>query len=199
MSRLIQVFARRPVIGQVKTRLEASIGATAALRCYRQLLGITLETVRQNRASAQLWLHGSPCHAVFRPFQSDLEFKAQTGRHLGERMNHALSHGLRLASAVVLIGTDCPSLSSHDLDQAFEALEQGHDLVLGPATDGGYVLIGLSSRQPSLFHGVQWGTQQVLDQTLTRARRKALKVAQLPPHSDIDTATDLKHWLSSPG
>ncbi len=197
MSRLIQIFARRPVIRQVKTRLQASIGAVSALHWYRKLLGITLQTVRERPELGQLWLHGSRCHPILRDVQCDFELKTQSGRNLGDRMSHAFSHGLMQANAVVLIGTDCPSLGSDSLEQAFEVLEQGHDLVLGPATDGGYVLIGLSSRQPALFHGVDWGSSRVLNQTLTRARQNHLNVALLPPHSDIDTSADLKRWRGS--
>jgi uncharacterized protein len=94
---------------------------------------------------------------------------------------------------VVTIGIDCPELDAATLAQAFLALQE-HDLVLGPATDGGYYLIGLRSLIPELFSGIDWGTDQVFRQTIAVAEAKGLAIATLTPLTDVDRPEDLPIW-----
>lgn len=118
----------------------------------------------------------------------------QRGVDLGARLTHAVQAALQQGvQRVVVIGTDCPDLSAALLGQAFDKLNQA-DLVLGPAADGGYYLIGLRAlRVPveKLFSGIDWGTATVLQQTLAKARESGCRVAQLPTHSDVDYPEDL--------
>ena len=100
-------------------------------------------------------------------------------------------------NAVVLIGTDCPDLNAQLIAEAFQALGE-HDLVLGPAIDGGYYLIGLRRLIPELFTGIPWSTSAVLRQTLRIAQKLELAVAQLPLLSDVDRPEDLPIWNCNP-
>ena len=110
---------------------------------------------------------------------------------LGQRLIGAVDAELqRGAKHVFLIGGDCPGISRDYLTQADEQLS-GCDLVIGPATDGGYVLLGLKSQCTALFENIAWSTQAVLDQTVTAARRQSLSVRLLPTLEDIDDAASL--------
>jgi rSAM/selenodomain-associated transferase 1 len=104
------------------------------------------------------------------------------------------SHFADGARSVVLIGTDCPDISLNHLRAAFRYLEN-HDLVLGPAFDGGYYLIGLSANRPELFEGIGWGESSVLEKTITTAESAGLRTALLDPLRDIDRPEDLHHCI----
>ena len=97
------------------------------------------------------------------------------------------------AARVVIVGTDCQGLSAELLHQAFDYLKT-HDLVLGPAADGGYYLLGLNKLQPDLFTNKDWSTATVLPDTLADAARLGLRVDQLPTLHDVDSAQDLATW-----
>jgi rSAM/selenodomain-associated transferase 1 len=115
----------------------------------------------------------------------------QQGDDLGARMHAALAATLAAhpPAGCLLIGTDCPALSPRDLQRAAAALA-AHDVVLVPALDGGYVLIGLRRPQPALFDGIDWGTPAVLEATRARIAAAGLRAAELPPLPDLDTAAD---------
>jgi len=127
---------------------------------------------------------------------SGVAVRHQRGADLGERLAAAFAELLAgPAGRAVAIGADCPDLGPGVLREAFAALGD-HDLVLGPARDGGYYLIGLRQRAPALFQGVSWGTDQVLSQTLERAERDALRVGLLGVLDDIDTPEDLVRFVA---
>jgi rSAM/selenodomain-associated transferase 1 len=120
----------------------------------------------------------------------------QDGQDLGERMAHAFARSFESGmDKVVLIGTDCPTLQSHHLHEAFEALTHS-DLVLGPATDGGYYLIGMKCRSDYLFEGITWSTSQVLSETLNVASQNGLTNTLLQELNDIDTQEDWERYTS---
>ncbi len=119
-----------------------------------------------------------------------VEHFAQEGADLGERLRRAFERSLRQASLVVIIGSDTPHLDPREITRAFDALER-KDMVLGPAEDGGYYLIGLKSPQPRLFADIPWSTARVLGLTLERAEELRLSTELLPAYRDIDTADDL--------
>jgi hypothetical protein len=108
----------------------------------------------------------------------------------------ALEQGLKTAKSVVLVGSDCPVLDRAYLLQAFEALERA-DLVLGPAEDGGYVLIGARGLARSLFDGVRWGSGEVLSQTLANAEQAGMRTALLEELYDVDEPDDLQRWCAA--
>jgi rSAM/selenodomain-associated transferase 1 len=120
-----------------------------------------------------------------------IRYRDQGAGDLGARMLRAFRE--RLAgegSRAVIIGTDCPSLDAATIASAFAALED-HDLVVGPALDGGYYLVGLQAPQPVLFRDMPWGTARVLSETLERAAAAGLSVARLQPLADVDRPEDL--------
>ncbi len=188
---VIQVFARLPQRGCVKTRLQASLGKHMALHVYRALLRYTLSQVTRLSLRKELWIAGGCAHPLIHQSRTAFRLCHQQGNDLGHRMQHAIRQGLASARHVILIGTDCAALCPADIEQAQRSLEQGADLVLGPANDGGYYLIGLSRPRPALFQGIEWGGTAVLEQTLKRAARLGMSVDLLQVHDDIDTATDL--------
>lgn len=193
------IFAREPVLGRVKTRLAAGIGAEAALAAYRELLALTAAAVAGARVPATVWLAEAPAPPAAptlpRPEWPGLPWRVQPATSsLGKRMAHAFSEAFGAgAGRVVIIGTDCPGLSDALLRQAFELLAS-HDLVVGPATDGGYYLLGLNKLIPTLFENKSWSTATVLPDTLADAAHLGLRVAQLPPLTDVDSAADLASW-----
>lgn len=200
MRRLL-IFAKAPVPGQVKTRLIPSLGASGAAGLHQRLSERTIEmATAASVAPVELWCAPEIQHPFFLACQSryDVALLSQTGADLGERMSNAINFALASARYVVLIGTDCPELSPDYLYDAFTVLEQGRDCVLGPAADGGYVLIGLTRPQPQLFENISWGTNQVLEQTRMQLRRLALSWHELPIRRDVDRPEDLE-WVETLG
>lgn len=192
------VFAREPVLGRVKTRLAAGIGAEAALAAYRELLALTAATVTAAQVPATVWLADAPAPPADpgrpRPEWPGQPWRVQPAGSLGDRMAHAFAAAFAGgAMRAVIIGTDCPGLSAALLHQAFDGLRT-HDLVVGPAADGGYYLLGLRALHLSLFHNKNWSTASVLPDTLADAARLGLRVAQLPTLHDVDSASDLATW-----
>ncbi len=194
MNDQLIVFARYPERGKVKTRLAAELGADEALAVYRQLLAHTERVTAPLAAARVLWLAEAPPPGA-PPLWPDGPQRVQpAGADLGQRMRHAFGEAFaRGAQRAVVIGTDCPGLSTAHLRQAYERLLT-HDVVLGPATDGGYYLLGLRAPQPALFAGISWSTATVLADTRAAAQRQQLRVALLPELSDVDTAADLAVW-----
>jgi uncharacterized protein len=188
---LIVIFVKSPVPGKVKTRLAAAIGETAALSVYKKLL---LRT-RQNASACS----ADKCVAyadkiVHNDIWENHIFQkmAQKGADLGERMYYAFQEGFSLAyKHICLIGSDIYELRPDILNQAFKYLED-HDLVLGPASDGGYYLIGMNQPYASLFHDIEWSTGEVLQKTIKLALKAGLKYILLPELNDIDTLEDIR-------
>ncbi|WP_233169249.1 TIGR04282 family arsenosugar biosynthesis glycosyltransferase [Hymenobacter sp. BT523] len=196
------VFAREPVLGRVKTRLAADIGNEAALAVYRELLAITASAVTAAQVPATVWLAEAPAPAADastpRPEWPGLPWRVQPpAESLGERMSHAFEQAFAGgASRVAIIGTDCPGLTQQLLQDAFAALAS-HDMVVGPADDGGYYLLGLNALHLELFANKDWSTATVLPDTLADAARLGLSVAQLPMLHDVDSGRDLATWRAA--
>ena len=189
----ILVFARAPEAGAVKTRLAGEIGAESALSLYLAMLRRVFETAeRAALAEVHLWAASNPAHEEFLALCEAGRIRLQRGADLGERMLHAATRELAGdgVDSVLIVGSDCPALGADYLDRALAALAAA-ELVLGPARDGGYVLIGLRAARPELFRGVDWGSGAVLEQTLARARELGLQPQLLEPCWDVDTAGDL--------
>ncbi|WP_198172546.1 TIGR04282 family arsenosugar biosynthesis glycosyltransferase [Hymenobacter ginkgonis] len=193
------IFAREPVLGRVKTRLAAGIGAEAALAVYHELLTLTAAAVAGAQVPATVWLAEAPTPLADptrpRPEWPGLPWRVQPAANsLGARMAHAFAEAFAGGAArVVIIGTDCPGLSADLLQQAFAQLHT-HELVLGPANDGGYYLLGMNKLHPALFEHKDWSTATVLPATLADAARLGLRVAQLLTLHDVDSAQDLATW-----
>ncbi len=187
----ILIFARAPEPGRCKTRLIPALGAAGAARLAARLLEHTVARVRAAAlAPALLCCHPHATHPALATLP--LPRHTQRGRDLGERMATACARTLAAgARGIALIGTDCPALDGGYLARALAALERA-DLVLGPAEDGGYVLVAMKRLRPGLFGGIDWGTERVLEQTLVRARGLGLEVRLLEPLWDLDRPRDLE-------
>lgn len=187
------IFIKNPIPGKVKTRLAATLGDERALEIYRHLL----EHTRQ----VSLAFPGER-HLFYSHFLDDTDdwnpgeyMKAlQTPGDLGLRMETAFRQVFEPGDApTLIIGSDCPLLSSDILQQAVKALET-HPLVLGPATDGGYYLLGMRQFIPQLFQNIRWSTEHVAAETLACAASLDLAVAQLPALPDIDYESDWEKY-----
>lgn len=182
----IAVFAKAPIVGQVKTRLIPALGAQAAADLQARLIEATLAKARALPATRVcLWLTGGKYAAP-----PGVALARQQGPDLGARMAHAFAVTLARARACVLIGTDCPALTTQHLRRAFECLHR-HDVVVQPAVDGGYVLIGLKAPQPRLFEGIPWGTATVMSATRAAIEACDLNACYLDTLPDLDTPQDL--------
>ena len=191
-NRGLILFARSPAEGQVKTRLEPVLGQERTLALYERLLGRQIQLVNNfPGARKSLWVDGNPTREILLSFQG--EMLVQIGSDIGERMNNALNTSLAQCESAVLIGCDCPGLSSAVLEQAFRVLEEGADAVFVPATDGGYVLVGLRRPAERIFQGVTWGESMVMVQTRAKLAALDLNWIELKPLQDIDEPADLEH------
>ncbi|MEN8259198.1 MAG: TIGR04282 family arsenosugar biosynthesis glycosyltransferase [Pseudomonadota bacterium] len=191
----ILVFCKAPVPGKVKTRLMPALTATEAAELHRRLALHTLEKLKNAQlCPVDLWCSPDTHDPFFAECRNGYAapLHKQTGADLGEKMHRALKNTLSECPYVLLIGCDCPSLTSSDLTEAFNALKRGADAVLGPAADGGYVLIGLRSPQRELFHNIAWGTDTVLGETRHRLGTLCLTWTELPTLWDIDRMEDLE-------
>jgi rSAM/selenodomain-associated transferase 2/rSAM/selenodomain-associated transferase 1 len=197
LKRLI-VFARYPEPGKSKTRLIPSLGPEGAADLQRQMTEYTLSWAKQleetHPVSLELHYEAENLHLMQTWTGKDLSYYPQCEGDIGRRMAEAFRVSFQSGSVpTVLIGTDCPGLSGNLALKAFEALRE-HDLVLGPATDGGYCLIGLNQEIPQLFMDVPWGTGGALEKTLCIAKDLGLRVFLLDPLHDVDLPEDLPVW-----
>jgi len=196
----ILVFAKPPVAGEVKTRLAAHIGEQAAAALYQQLLCGTLSmAVRTELAPVELHVASQPSHPLFVSLaqRQPVEVRLQKGADLGRRMCHAMQAALRTGSFALLIGTDCPVMTAAYLQRACRRLDAGSAVVLGPAEDGGYVLIGARTCDEHLFRDIPWGSDRVLQLTRTRLQALKLPYSELDTLWDLDRLEDLRRWRTT--
>jgi rSAM/selenodomain-associated transferase 1 len=188
----ILLFAKEPVPGKVKTRLHDAIGVDGAYQLHCAMLRYQVNTVLTSRlAPLELWVSGNPNNPVLISLAlQDCTFQ-QSGDDLGQRMQSAVADAGSRSRGVLLLGTDCPSVNHEYLESALRSLQEGNPLVIGPAEDGGYVLMGIGGNWPALFEDIPWGTDKVLDLTLEQARRLDLAVTLLPRRWDVDRPEDL--------
>jgi hypothetical protein len=194
---VLMIFSKAPIAGQVKTRLTPELTAEQAMQLHRELTERTLHlATRSNLCPVQLWCMPSTNHPFFTTSAQiwPVTLLQQQGIDLGERMNNAFCLALKRYSCAILIGCDCPSLTEQDLEEALTALNQRQCCVVGPAEDGGYVLIGLSQAHPQLFDNIPWGTDRVLEQTRTRIQQNNLRYHALKQQWDLDTPNDLVRY-----
>jgi hypothetical protein len=188
-------MTRIPDAGRVKTRLIPALGPEGAASIHAALLRRTLriagQHARQSSVAAEVRYTGGTPDAIKSQCDAGFIWRQQQGNALGERMHVAIDAALNEgADSVIVIGTDCPDIAPDRLGLAWRLLEN-HDLVLGPADDGGYYLIGLKESDARLFTGVDWGTSHVLRQTQDRCRELKKSFTQLPVLSDIDEPENL--------
>jgi uncharacterized protein len=190
---VVIVFARAPLAGRAKTRLAAAIGAAAAARLQQDLVRTALATARAVRCGP-VELHVTRRHALFRSLRAPV--RMQRGGELGARMYRALRDALCRHKHAVLIGADAPALAPVDIACALRWLRGGADLVLAPAEDGGYALIAARRIAPEVFAAVEWGSGDVLAQTLRNIARARMNVKLLRSVWDVDRPADLERFRS---
>lgn len=194
---IILVFAKTPVMGQVKTRLETVLGQQGALALHKALMEKVVNTVKECDLSAmELWVSSNKNHEYFVSLCNSMniaekDIHEQRGDDLGARMAHAAADALQRADYVILLGADCPSVDAEYLHQALQLLEGGEDIVFGPAEDGGYVLLGLRLVAAEIFTEIPWGTAEVMQLTRQRLLQSGKKWAELPARWDVDRPEDL--------
>ncbi len=189
---LLIIFVKHPVSGQVKTRLAKDVGNEVALRVYEALLNYTESIIRNLPFSTQIY-YGNlmPEEADIWQIRGYTDRRLQSGQDLGEKMKHAFEVGFSEGyKRIVLIGSDCPEITSIIVENAFDMLDH-YPVVLGPATDGGYYLIGLTQVLPFLFEGKSWSTARVFQQTVIDLASYRFSFGELPLLSDIDIKSDL--------
>ncbi|MGB3208332.1 MAG: TIGR04282 family arsenosugar biosynthesis glycosyltransferase [Crinalium sp.] len=189
------IFTRYPEPGKTKTRLIPAIGAEGAANIGGKMTEHTLNQVKElqslREVAVAVYFAGGNTQLMQQWLGANLRYQCQGEGDLGSRMALAFAKAFEEGSkSVVIIGTDCPSLKPKLMEDAFQELTQ-HDLVLGPAQDGGYYLIGLRRFIPELFTGINWGTSSVLQQTVTIGKQLDLALAYLPTLADVDRPEDL--------
>jgi hypothetical protein len=193
----ILLFARHPVAGRVKTRLSPALPPALAAALYAAMLADTLAAVAGCGAARRelWWADEASAESLPVTVPPDFAQRRQGAGDLGARLSEASAAALDAPGArVAIIGSDAPALTAGHLDAAFAALD-AHDVVLGPASDGGYWLIALSRPAPELFKGMAWSTASVLRETRERAERAGLSVALIETLSDLDTPADVARLM----
>lgn len=182
------IFAKYPESGRVKTRLARSVGAVEAAHRYQEMIESVMQKTRTPNGEYRRVLCFDPPERQndFTKWFPSLEMRSQGDGDLGQRMSVAFQESLANGSGrAVLIGTDCIEIDRSLLCDAFDRLVNA-DLVLGPAKDGGYYLIGMKKAHPFLFEGIPWSTEKVLQETLNKAKEVNLKAELLKTLSDLD-------------
>lgn len=195
------VFGRYPTVGRVKTRLISTLGPAGAASLQKRLTEKTIAVAQTttSRKNGQLVF----CHDGGDPKQigrwlgsANIHCLPQISGNLGQRMRAAFQQAFdKGAERVLLVGTDIPGMTHEVLEKALGALT-AHDLVLGPSTDGGYWLVGMNAFQ-DIFSGMVWSQPDVLEKTLSRARKKGLTPFLAERLTDLDTAEDLEREMGN--
>lgn len=190
MNEMLMIFVKNLIPGMVKTRLAADIGIDKALDVYMELVNHT------NKITKKLDINKTVYYSEYVEVEDvwdtgGFELTSQKGNTLGEKMSIAFDEAFDSNNKVVLIGSDCYELTTKIIEAAFVMLED-HDVVVGPAKDGGFYLIGMKEYLPQLFQDKVYSTDSVLKDLLETAEELELEVYQLPTLSDIDVLDDLK-------
>ncbi|WP_462247844.1 TIGR04282 family arsenosugar biosynthesis glycosyltransferase [Ekhidna sp.] len=189
-DRLLMIFVKNLIPGMVKTRLAEDIGIDKALDVYQELVRHTHKITKKIEVNKAVY-YSEYVEIEDVWDNGDFELTSQKGFTLGEKMSNAFDEAFDSHNKVIIIGSDCYDLSSKVINTAFELLEE-NDVVVGPAKDGGYYLLGMNEFFPQLFQDKEYSTDTVLKELLEEAEELELSVYQLPTLSDIDTFEDLK-------
>ncbi|MEO9482208.1 MAG: TIGR04282 family arsenosugar biosynthesis glycosyltransferase [Ekhidna sp.] len=187
---LLMIFVKNLIPGMVKTRLAKDIGIDKALDVYQELVHHTHTITKKIEVDKAVY------YSEYVEIEDiwdtgDYKLTSQKGFTLGEKMTNAFDEAFDAYNKVIIIGSDCYDLNSKIIKSAFEMLEE-NDLVVGPAKDGGYYLLGMKEYLPQLFQDKTYSTDSVLKELLAEAEELELSIHQLPLLNDIDTLDDLK-------
>ncbi|MEP7321874.1 MAG: TIGR04282 family arsenosugar biosynthesis glycosyltransferase [Saprospiraceae bacterium] len=193
MEQALIIFVKNLVPGKVKTRLAKDAGDTAALEIYKNLMDHTRLVVSHIDATRLLFYSDRVERLDSWP-EKKYSKNLQTGDGLGERMLNAFKQATEYDKKII-IGSDCPGITPALIEEAFTALDY-HDVVIGPAVDGGYYLIGMNNLIPEVFQNIPWSTDQVLLETIKILQQKRLLYKLLTPLRDVDSLED---WQAEKG
>lgn len=189
------LFVRSPERGKVKSRLAAAVGRKMALEIYKGFVLDILETLRRGRYPFRIFFYpGNSGERMIKWLGKDFMYSPQRGSDIGKKMGNAFVQSFSEGSErVVLIGSDIPDIPNSVIHKAFSSLDKS-DAVLGPASDGGYYLIGFKNGSflPDVFHGIPWSTPSVYRETTEVFRRSNYRVHILRQWNDVDTLDDLR-------
>ena len=185
------VFSKLPRPGRVKTRLIGDLTAVEAAELHAAFLADLIDEMQQGAFDLRIAWALSEDEVL--PKES-VEAVTQVGADLGERLHHALATAAERYLSVAAVGSDHPELTASLVEEAFDKLARGTDLVLGPSADGGYYLIGFrrDSIDPTVLSDIPWSSDRVLSATITAARARGLLIELLPEVGDVDTPADLE-------
>lgn len=195
----IQIFTKAPITGICKTRLAPHLGNENVVELQKKMIECAVRTASTVQGMhIQLWCQPDYNHPFFTQLLSrySLTLHTQRGSDLGAIMNNAARHVADAQFPVIQIGTDCPSLTESYINQAREQLAIGNDIVIGPANDGGYVLMAMNRLIPGIFDNIKWGTSNVLKQLTNNISNGIDNFSMLPVLNDIDTIEDYLHWIN---
>ncbi|NKB31971.1 MAG: DUF2064 domain-containing protein [Pseudomonadales bacterium] len=190
----ILLYAKAPVLGEVKTRLEPVLGEEKSLLLHQAMTSRVATLLNSSRlAPWQLWVSADVSNEFFLTLCNKKNICLQEGEDLGEKMarSAALTLEQQGVNSIIILGSDCPGYDASYLENALEKLAEGSEVVLGPAVDGGYVLIGLRAVYPALFTGIDWGSSRVFEQTVARIEALNLSYSVLETLWDVDRPEDL--------
>lgn len=183
------IFAKNPIEGRVKTRLAKEIGNDKALLIYQRLLDHTYKETKSLQCDKFLFLGNAFEKNLF---DENFTQVIQKGRNLGEKMKIAFADIFHKGyNKIIIIGTDCPGITSQIIDHAFESLSK-YDYVIGPSLDGGYYLLGMNERSNYLFENMKWSINNVLTETIKKIEKRNFKYYLTEQLKDVDTLDDLK-------
>ncbi|MBH54951.1 MAG: transferase 1, rSAM/selenodomain-associated protein [Opitutaceae bacterium] len=186
---VVALFLKVPMLGKVKTRLAEALGDEGALMAYTGLVEFLIN--RLEGSCIHIHYTGENLESLKQWLGDGFDYIVQEGPGLGERLNHAMEYEFDWgADKLIFLGGDCPFLEQLRVEEAFAVLDN-HDVVIGPAADGGYYLIGISQKRPEVFAGVDWGTESVFQRTLEICEEKGFSFSLLPEESDVD---DFEGW-----
>ncbi|MCH7411934.1 TIGR04282 family arsenosugar biosynthesis glycosyltransferase [Belliella sp. R4-6] len=189
------VFQKNPVLGKVKTRLAATIGDHQALDVYLQLLQHTYKMINElNGIDTYIYFSDYLENKLDEIFVDDVHFRVQNGLDLGSKMKNAFEEMfVKGYDKALIIGTDCPEISSALINKAYIELGAAN-VVFGPALDGGYYLLGMNQPTPILFDNMTWSHSKVMDDSIERLQQKNLSFSLLDELSDIDNERDWERF-----
>ena len=191
----IIVFQKNPVLGKVKTRIAQQLGNEKALEIYRVLIQKTHEQLAQLTDWDVFLYYSDFLEAVdWKPKEGKISYRLQKGEDLGEKMRIAFEEVFQKGyQKVIIIGTDCPEITANILiDAAIEL--NNHDVVFGPAMDGGYYLLGMKKIHDRLFQNIPWSTDSVLEISIQYLKEKKIPYQTISALTDIDTAEDWEQY-----
>lgn len=189
MKEGLLIFQKNAKLGTVKTRLAATIGDAAAFEAYQLLVNYTHRVARKTPVQKILFF-SNHLEDDLRGYPQDYRFELQSGEGLGEKMSNAFQQLFKEGfDRLVIIGTDCAEITVEIINRAFEELEK-NEVVIGPADDGGYYLLGMRRFIPDLFEGIPWSTGKVTPMTIHYLTQNEVSFALLPTLSDVDLEED---------